>query len=209
MIYRFKTTQVLRVNNSPNRLAIPVGSECIVVSEDVPEYYVLRMVTPAYLNRFTVRLPRNMFEQLSPIKNYRPNAIYVQPKRSTGTPVESVEPVTAGLKLPGRQITFPDLLLGEWYIVEGFEYSMVRLDNYDHGLYYMTAVNALGKWINIKVDENELRKYKIRPALETDFPMACPSGQCSLKTKQVVKVGAAIGVRIRSFSARLKPDRSS
>jgi hypothetical protein len=55
---------------------IPENSECYLISDSIPEFYILKMTAPKSLIRFTVRLPKDKFDTLEKIKEAYPVYIH-------------------------------------------------------------------------------------------------------------------------------------
>lgn len=170
-IYKFNKPQILPLLTKNNTIAIPANAECVIISDKIPEYYILHLVIPVYLNRFQVKLPRDKFRDLDPVRKV--SSIYIRSKEPTGIPINGIEPVTpvtSEVVIPFRSIQIPELNMGEWYLIQGFLYPLIRFDSYDNGLYYASVHSKKdGRLIKMKIDENALRKYPIKPASMDDL----------------------------------------
>lgn len=163
-LYKFLKSLILELNNKPNKLLIPENSEAVFITS-LEAYAILQIITPKHLSRFTVRLPREHFKDLDPVKES--HSVYIQDLKDPEH-VISEDPrnsVTAQVIQPFRKKAIPALNLNSWYVVTGFEYPLLRFDGYDNGLYLATVQSKENKkLIKINIPEDVLVKYPIRLA---------------------------------------------
>lgn len=181
MIYKFDKLQVLKLNNASYTITVPKNSECVFVSE-VPDYYIFQIISPLYLNRFKVQLPKSCFGKLSPLKN-KHEPIYLKTKKNQSHKIKGKDPkikkssVSSQIITPFRSISIPELKLGKWYYIENYSHPLIRFDSYDNGTYYTSVPNTSGdKLLRLNVNEDELRKYRIRNACGDDVNKFCKNG---------------------------------
>lgn len=175
MHYRFLKSHILDLNDRQNRIAIPEGTECCLISDSIPEFYVLKITSPKSLTRFTVRLPIGQFDTLEEIKETYPVIIY-----DSGDP-DKVESIEENRVIAFRKKPLPEFTLNEWYVIEDYKYPLIRFDGYDNGLYKASVPSKSNSGIlRVSIDENIMRKYMVRPATSDELYKLCPNKQFSL-----------------------------
>lgn len=183
MHYKFLNSQILLLNNGKNRLAIPEGAECAVISQEVDDCYIIRMLSPKGYDRFTVRLPKCKFDTLIEVKDMSP-VYMIDDTQSSSDTVESIDDsnvITAQVIQPFRKKSSPEFTVGDWYIIENFKYPVVRFDGYDNGLYVASVPSKKNSsLIKLNIDEAILHKYHIRKATNEELYNLCPNKQYSL-----------------------------